>query len=496
MRIFSNDVYDTKALWKHIAFLAVFTMMSYLSKGYVFILLPMFVLSAVARGRLAAMLFYVMLFCFTGISNPHIFPRTPLTFIIARLSLFALAGILMMRVAGRRNANIVTPFNGIFLYILWSLFTSIQGFDPVVSYLKILLFIPIYLALYGVANEITVSTCVNPQRIRSSLLAIVSMMVLGSAMLLPFPAISQLQMLRTEDVSMAMKMLEEGHSLFIGITNHSQALGPMLGVLLTLVFGDLVFSVKRWDVYYVLLLVVGFALIVKTSSRTGMGTLIAGFAMVIWLFLRARAINPRWRSSVASFAVLVGIMIFGSIFIIPSFQDRAMSFALKANSSTVVSSSDMTYDNITNSRQRLVEESLRNFHKKPLLGNGFQVSEDMKYIKRENFLEYMSAPIEKGVWPTAILEEGGVPGLILFGGFLLCAINLLIKRHAYIGAATLWAFIVVNLGEFSFFSMSYTGGFEWALVFVAVILDGQRMKEAMIRQDINTPWADAGWSVR
>ena len=37
-------------------------------------------------------------------------------------------------------------------------------------------------------------------------------------------------------------------------------------------------------------------------------------------------------------------------------------------------------------------------------------------------------------------------------------------------------FAVVNLGEFNFFSMSYTGGFEWALVFAAVILDGQRMK--------------------
>jgi hypothetical protein len=36
------------------------------------------------------------------------------------------------------------------------------------------------------------------------------------------------------------------------------------------------------------------------------------------------------------------------------------------------------------------------------------------------------------------------------------------------------------MGEFNFFSMSYTGGFEWALVYAAVILDGQRMKDVGI----------------
>ena len=91
-------------------------------------------------------------------------------------------------------------------------------------------------------------------------------------------------------------------------------------------------------------------------------------------------------------------------------------------------------------------------------------------------MEYMSAPIEKGVWITAVLEEGGLMGFLLFAGFLVVCFALLVKRHAYIGAGALWVFAVVNMGEFNFFSMSYTGGFEWALVFAAVILDGQRMK--------------------
>ena len=477
MRLFSSDIYDIKALRKYLIFLTAFTALSYITKGYVYVLLPFFVLAAAVREKLVDLMFYVILFCFAGIANPYIFPKTPFTFIVSRLSLFTVAGILMLRVAGRRSAKIVTPFKGIFLYVAWAALVSVQGFDPIVSYLKIILFVPIYLALYGVANEVTSSSRVNAKAVRSAVLSIVCMMVLGSALLLPFPSISQLQVLKTDDLERVLAMMAQGHSLFMGITNHSQALGPMLGVLLSLVLGDLVFSVKRWDALYLSLLGIGFLLIVKSSSRTGMGTFVAGSAIVLWLFMRARAVAAGWKYKVLVSALIVAVVAVIAVLCIPSTRNRVLGFALKTNANAVtVTSSDVTFENVTSTRQGLIDEAMRNFGNKPMLGNGFQVSEEMQHVKRNSLLEYMSAPIEKGVWPTAILEEGGIPGLVLFGGFLLVAMYLLIRRHAYIGAATLWAFIIVNLGEFNFFSMSYTGGFEWALVYAAVILDGQRMK--------------------
>ena len=477
MKLFTDDIYDLRALKKYLLILVAFTGLSYLSKGYVFVALPVFVLWAVSKGLLVDLLFWVMVLCFTGISNPYLFPKTAFTFAIARLLLFAVAGLLMLRVAGRRNARIVSPFVGIFIYIVWEAIISFQGFEPIVSYLKILLFVPIYLALYTVANEVTASTRVNANAVRSAILAIVVYIVFVSLTLWPFPGISQLTARTTEDVAKIAQMVAEGNSLFMGITNHSQALGPMLGVMLTLVFGDLVFSFKRWDPLYIATLVVGFFLIIKTSSRTALGTFIAGVAMMVWLFSLTRGTNARWKSKVMSGAFLVCLIGGVAVLMVPSLRDRAIGFTLKIQSNTAqFESSDLTFENVTSSRQGLVEEAMANFKKKPFTGNGFQVSEEMQYQHRSGFLDYMSAPIEKGVWPTAILEEGGVPGLLFFAGFLICCFCILVKRHAYIGAGTLWVFTVVNLGEFNFFSMSYTGGFEWALVFAAVILDGQRMK--------------------
>lgn len=477
MKLFSNDVYDLKALRKYLLILSAFMGLSYLTKGYIFVLMPIFVFWSVFKGLLVDLLFWVLVLTFTGIANPYLFPKTAFTFVIARLLLFVIAGILMLRVAGRRAARAVSPFVGIFIYIVWEAFISIQGFEPIVSYLKLVLFVPIYLALYTVANEVTASTRVNAKAVRSAILSIVVFIVFGSLAVWPFPGISQLMARTTDDMVRIAQMVAEGDSLFMGITNHSQALGPMLGVMLTLVFGDILFSVKRWDALYVATLVVGFFLIIKTSSRTGMGTLFAGVAMMVWLFNLTRSTNARWKAKVMSGAFLVLLVGGVAALFVPSVRERAIGFALKVRSNTAqVERGDLTFENVTSSRQDLIEEAMSNFKKKPLTGNGFQVSAEMQHQHRSGFLDYMSAPIEKGVWPTAILEEGGVPGLVFFAGFLICCFCILVKRHAYIGAGALWVFMVVNLGEFNFFSMSYTGGFEWALVFAAVILDGQRMK--------------------
>jgi len=104
---------------------------------------------------------------------------------------------------------------------------------------------------------------------------------------------------------------------------------------------------------------------------------------------------------------------------------------------------------------------------------------------KDEGLVILSAPIEKGVWVTAILEEGGIIGWIIFVMFLCACITKSIRRRAYIGASCLFVFTITNLGEFTFFSMSYAGGFCWAMVFVGLALDLRKMEdenEALRRQ--------------
>ena len=129
---------------------------------------------------------------------------------------------------------------------------------------------------------------------------------------------------------------------------------------------------------------------------------------------------------------------------------------------------------VISSRQGLMDAAIHNFKKSPLLGNGFQVSEEMQNLKSKG-MAVLSAPIEKGVWITAVLEEGGIVGWLIFVTFLITCITKSIKRRAYIGASCLFVTMLTNLGEFSFFSMSYIGGFTWAMVFVGLALDLRKM---------------------
>ena len=131
------------------------------------------------------------------------------------------------------------------------------------------------------------------------------------------------------------------------------------------------------------------------------------------------------------------------------------------------------------SRQGLIEKALYNWSKKPLIGNGFQVSEAMASQKREGIKDYLTAPVEKGGWIAAVLEEGGIVGLVLFCVFWISAVIALWSRNYYATASMLLSLIILNMAEFTIFSMSGIGGFIWAVVFVVAILDGAHKREEM-----------------
>ena len=205
-----------------------------------------------------------------------------------------------------------------------------------------------------------------------------------------------------------------------------------------------------------------------------MGTFIAGCGMVSFLVMRAKGLGHDWKGKLLmsiNTLVVCGAI---AVCVLPGARDKIAEFALKWKGDK--RQETVTVEGMFKSREGLIDEAIRNFKAKPLLGNGFQVSEEMQRQKRTRFLDYLTAPIEKGVWIYAIPEEGGIVGMALFCGWLLALFPLLIKRHAYIGASVFFAFLVSNFGEFSMFSMSYIGGIYWTLVFAAICLDVQRMK--------------------
>ena len=110
------------------------------------------------------------------------------------------------------------------------------------------------------------------------------------------------------------------------------------------------------------------------------------------------------------------------------------------------------------------------FLRKPLLGNGFGVYPDGEFPAGVTYFDGIpiSAPVEKGFLPTAILQEGGA-----LGAGLLSLIVALLCRRAWRNTDLRWramfvACLAINAGECVFLSPGGIGMFDWLLLGLAM----------------------------
>ena len=467
-----SDQYDHKALIKYGVWLLGLTALIHFSKGYAAPAIALMALFSLVRRKPIELLFLVMFLTLVGIGNGRIFSRSTVAMISTRSTLVVLTFLLVGKIFNSPKSRIMAPIFGIMGYICWEIVSSAQGYAPVISFMKLFLFFCIFLSMYGIANEVNASTRANARVLRAAIMSIVALCAIGSALLIPFPGISLM-----ERGSIEAQVAGEAVSLFCGIASHSQAMGPLAAILGTFVFADLAFSIRKWDRFYLALLLACPLVVYKTSSRTAMGTLIAGWGFVTLMVIQSRGVGARWKQRLMTTGVAV--MILGGIVgaVVPGVRERAVGFILKTRGSDT---REVTMENVISSRQEKIDDAVRGFRQKPILGNGFQVSAEMAGQKRGSIKDYIAAPIEKGVWIYAIPEEGGIIGMILFCGWLAYLFPTLYRRKAYVMASTMFAFVVANLGEFSIFSMTYVGGFNWILVMAAGVLDVARLKDQKV----------------
>ncbi len=463
-----SEIYDKKYLFKCLLWIGVVFGLMRVTGGAGFaIVIPMVLYSALAR-KTESLLFWLLVSVSTLVANPYIVYKGGGFAYMQRGVMVFLGCIMAVNVMSYPLHGAIRPYAWMLCYVLFMVFPSLLGWNPKISFLKLILFTLVYYSYVGVSNQVGVNPQISTRRIRSVMLSLAIVFILGSVALVPFPGLSQM---RAEDFINGQADLSGLVSRFMGMSSQPQCLGPLVSVVSVLLLGDLLFSIKKADPLYIVLLCCVPYLVYLTSSRTGMATYIVGQLFLLWVFMNARGIRASWKSKVMTAAMgILSLLVLGAAFV-PSVQARAIKFLVKTNSEDA---GPVTAERITSSRVALVEESLRNFRKSPLIGNGFQVSKVMKSQKKEG-LAILTAPIEKGVWVTAVLEEGGVIGWSIFVFFLIASIAISIKRKAYIGASCLFVFMVSNLGEFSFFSMSYIGGFCWAMVFVGLALDMRKM---------------------
>jgi len=470
MKILDNTVFDVKTYWKALAtFVLVITPLQMATKGAGFALLVPFALIALFTRKAEKVLFWMM--CATLLINANQFflPKGMTFFIAQRVLFFFVGGMALLQLLGRRNSPFVSPFGGIFAYLAFMAATAPFGWNPTISLLKLLLFSAVFLAYYGMANMAGQSRSFDARRVRSVVLAVMSYFVFGSIAIIPFPAISQLSGLEYEEAVLAGRAVT---SLFKGMTMHSQALGPIMAAIYAFLVADFVVNVRKANGLYLALLGSAVVLIYMSSSRTGMGAALAATALTGYCAMRMHGIGARWRVKVRSALAVLALLAAVAVLAVPSVRRSVVRYALKYNQTAEVS--DFSTEQMFATRQGIVDNQMEHFRRSPLVGNGFQVGYNHAFLKKMEFQQMLTAPVEKGVWITAVLEEGGLIGFAIFAGFALTAGTLLLRRGVYTGFVSFGTMLVSNMGELTMFSMSATGSFVWALVFVGAAFDAAR----------------------
>lgn len=475
-----NDIYDGKTFWRTLAGIALAVAVQKASGGAGFVLLVPFALAALVQRNAEKMIYWVLLVNTLVMGNGYFMPKGAVFFCANRLVLgcFGLLGILHL--FGRKKSSALAPLLWFPVYVLYMIVPSATGWQPLISGLKIFLFTIVFFAFFGVANTAATNPKCDARRLRAMVLAFASFMIFGSVALIPFPGISQLS---GEEYARAVQLGQDVTSLFKGMTWHSQSLGPIVCALFVLTFGDWAFNVRRFHKLYAALLVCCPILIYKTSSRAGMASFIIGALFVGYCLLQMRGAGAKWRGKILSGMALALCACCVAAVAVPSVRDGVVRFAMKYDREA--KAGDFNAEGMLATRQFLIDAQLENVKRSPFIGNGFQVADYMEGVQVQSWQQLVTAPVEKGVWLTAVLEEGGWIGLVLFSSLVVVIGATLLKRKVYTGLCLFGVLIVSNMAEFTMFSMSATGGFVCALIFVGGVFDALRQRADRLA---GVPW--------
>ena len=465
-----------KQVIKMFVFLSATLVLCRLTHG---IILPVMVVAGVwcaLAGKIGRAFIYFALFPFLIMVNPGLLPNDTIWAVLSlRLGPF-LIGLTLALVSFDRRGHHRLPFGSLIPFLFVAFVSSMQGWAPQISYLKLLNFIVFLLGIWcGTQN---LQNCpYDTMKFRAFFLALATVIIVGSICLVPFPSISYLTSLRyaiaqygTEYADTVFQDMKASGSktLFSGILNHSQALAPILACCFTWITLDMLFVERRFAKFHLVLLICALPLFYMTRSRVALLSLFVALCVVYFYASRCIALSVgMYRNMRRGMTLFVGLIVI--VAIIAQIRTGAiMEWVRKTND--VASDTRSLSEAVTSSRQRLIDESISDFKRNIWLGSGFQVSELISLQTRKNKGLVLSAPIEKGLLPLMVLGETGIVGGLCFVGFLLFFFVSCAHRHYYATISLFLVYLATNIGEASFFSPGGQGGIEWVICLVGGFL--------------------------
>ncbi|MBQ6926350.1 MAG: hypothetical protein IJQ73_17065 [Kiritimatiellae bacterium] len=421
-----------------------------------------------------------LLLSFLPMISPAIMPRYSHFTAIARLSTLAMTCALILT-GDNRDGRHQIPLGSIYLFLLMAALSSIEGYCPVISHLKIVNFFIFITGIYiGTKN---IHRCPDAIRqIRCTFLAIIVLLVYGSLATLPLPSIAYYTSMRSIVQEFGFTYADEifagsvGQSLFTGITVHSQFLGPTVACCFAWLLCDMLIVERKVTSFHLALLLPIPVMAYMTRSR--LAFLVLAFSIVLVAFYcvpNARVVS-KVRARFSNIMLFVIVLMLGAAVAFEIQGGYVSRWLRKTND--VASDARSLGEAVTGSRQGKIAECLNDFHQNTLFGKGFQVDRTTQHRFEAGQISIFSAAIEKGLLPLMVLGETGILGTVAFVLFLLVFFTTCHQRH-YTATLTLFCvYLSTNLAEATFFAPSGSGGVQWILMVVGgFVIDMNREAE-------------------
>lgn len=498
----SSGFFKETGIYKLTLWMTVFTVLAiavcWLTHGYI---MPVYaligVLCAVTNHLGWALVFFVLMPFFVVLNPALVNNESSVYGFSVRLGPLLIGLILALRGASRQGRHRL-PFIGIVPFLMIAAISSAGGWAPMVSYMKLINFTFFLFGIwYGTQN--LQHRPKDVLLLRGFFLALACVLVFGSLATIPFPTVGYATSLRRAlaegDVALAVDMFnqikaDDRYALFCGITNHSQALSPLLALSIGWVMCDMLLLERRFRWLHVAIILIALPLTYLTRSRVGLISLVVVFLVGGFYVARKVELPPRVKAHL-NMGIWVGmVLLLVGICVIQLKSGFLSQWIRKTSDVEVDRRSRSLGEALTSSRYGLMEYSLYEFRRNPLFGSGFQVSIYTKDLVRENKGFIISAPVEKGITPVMVLGETGIVGEMCFLLFLIIFYVSCSRKRYIVTNALFTVFLVTNMGEATLFSPGGIGGIMWMLSVVGGFTIDTYL---LFQKQLERQWADMGF---
>ena len=261
---------------------------------------------------------------------------------------------------------------------------------------------------------------------------------------------------------------------FQGILNQPQVFGMTMALTGAWIGGRML-RLRAFSAIDIALAALVILMLFLSESR---GAMLAAAGGLVLSYLLARGLSLRTVRS--AFKNLrhkrVFLLIACSLFTGALFFDKVSgmierTISKRSDNQTISSAFDA-------SRGALISKSLQNFLANPVLGIGFGVASnpaDLKVKREPVFGLPVGASVEKGNMYSAMLEEIGFAGFLVFSGVLVVLLNSICRSGQLEMVWLFFAALLVNLGEAVLFSPNGIGLLVWIVLLMATSARSAKM---------------------